>query len=210
MSFRKEKKFCLTNYDFQILRSTLIKKGMRTLYPERNIHSQYFDSRDLKMFWESEEGLVPRRKIRLRSYNGKREFNLETKISSVEGRFKTIASIDDKQCMQLLSNGMYDVNYGLLLPSLFVSYVREYFHYKNFRVTFDRRIHYKHLGSDAAKLPHRDDANVVEVKAPQSISDDELNTIFYYPSQRFSKYSRGIKTLYSASPGSSYFIRCAI
>ena len=51
--------------------------------------SIYFDNRTLDMFSDSEEGNLPRKKIRLRSYppNSNKK-NLEIKISSIEGRFK--------------------------------------------------------------------------------------------------------------------------
>ena len=55
MSFRKEKKFRLTLSDFQILKFSLFERGMNELYPERKVQSYYYDTKDLKMFEDSDE-----------------------------------------------------------------------------------------------------------------------------------------------------------
>ncbi len=45
------------------------------------IHSQYFDTRDFKMLFDSEEGLLPRNKIRVRWYDSDLDsLNLEKKF----------------------------------------------------------------------------------------------------------------------------------
>ena len=88
MSFRSETKFRLSYGDKYLLKSNLLSLGMKQLYPSRLINSQYFDTEKLQMFFDSEEGIVPRKKIRVRWYHEKHEKNLETKISSIEGRFK--------------------------------------------------------------------------------------------------------------------------
>ena len=68
MSFRKEKKFKLTKSDLSLLKVELLHKGMKFLHPKREINSCYFDTNNLKMFHDSEEGILPRKKIRLRWY----------------------------------------------------------------------------------------------------------------------------------------------
>ena len=50
MSFRKEKKFRLSQSDILLAKSTLIKSGMITLHPSRVITSQYFDTNVLECF----------------------------------------------------------------------------------------------------------------------------------------------------------------
>ena len=46
-------------------------KGLNaiTIYPTRLISSIYFDNKNYDSFIDSEEGLVPRKKVRLRTYN---------------------------------------------------------------------------------------------------------------------------------------------
>ena len=93
MSFRKEKKAALTHSDLIVLKEKLLSKGMKSLYPSRRINSLYFDTRGFRMFEESEEGLTPRKKIRIRWYNESSTYSLEKKISSIEGRFKETEKI---------------------------------------------------------------------------------------------------------------------
>ena len=88
MSFRKEKKFRLSTSDMLKLKNDLFKTGMTTLHKPRKVNSCYFDTQHLTLYHESEEGVLPRKKIRIRWYNNDRKFSKETKISSIEGRYK--------------------------------------------------------------------------------------------------------------------------
>ena len=50
------------------------------LYPSRTINSVYFDTNDLRLFFESEEGLLPRKKLRIRWYDTVENSTIETKL----------------------------------------------------------------------------------------------------------------------------------
>ena len=138
MSFRSETKFRLSYGDHYLLKSNLLSLGMKQLYPNRFINSQYFDTEKLQMFFDSEEGIVPRKKVRIRWYHEKQEKKLETKISSVEGRFK----IRKKYESDLNKQYVYDDLYGKIFPSIIVNYKREYYKFKDLRLTFDSSINY--------------------------------------------------------------------
>ena len=62
------KKFFLNSQNLDKLISWISSNNGSILYPERHISSLYFDSDNNRSFLESEEGIVPRKKIRLRSY----------------------------------------------------------------------------------------------------------------------------------------------
>ncbi len=100
MSFRKEQKYRLTKSDMRLIKGQLIGRGMDVLFPRRSIHSLYFDSRELSAFRESEEGVLPRKKIRVRWYNSDSRFSKETKVSSIEGRYKYSEALSrfDPEC----------------------------------------------------------------------------------------------------------------
>ena len=66
---------------------------MNELYPMRKVNSCYFDTNELQMFHDSDQGVLPRKKIRIRNYNDEKIFTEETKISSEEGRFKKTKKI---------------------------------------------------------------------------------------------------------------------
>ena len=69
MSFRKEKKYRLSISDMAQFQNGLLKLGMKELYPCRIIKSCYFDNDHLTFFQDSEEGVLPRKKVRIRWYN---------------------------------------------------------------------------------------------------------------------------------------------
>ena len=67
MSFRIEEKISINNFNVFEFKKWLFSKGAKTLYPQRIINSIYFDNK-LRMYSDSNEGIVPRKKIRIRSY----------------------------------------------------------------------------------------------------------------------------------------------
>ena len=190
MSFRKEVKFRLSKFDFEILKNNLCSQGMQTLYSKRKINSIYYDSELMNMFNDSEEGILPRKKIRIRWYELSLGAKIETKISSIEGRFKKSTPINYTS-FENFPKKIFDQDYGILKPSLLVSYNREYFKLHNMRLTFDNSIKYKNYRY-STYTKHIDEECVMEIKVPKYISDDYIQSIIPYTSARFSKYSRGI------------------
>lgn len=191
MSFRKEKKFRVSRSEACELRALLLSRGMEVLYRPRKIHSLYFDSLNFNMFTDSEEGVLPRRKVRVRWYNNSSEFTFETKISSIEGRFKSSRTLPTiTSDLQLRRKKFVDTQYGPLFPSLQVNYLRYYFRYKSMRITFDEGINYSDAKDDF-RFCYYDPEQVVEVKTPPTCHDDFIACYLPQSSARFSKYSRG-------------------
>ncbi len=191
MSFRKENKYRLTQSDQKLLKASLFSEGMSTLYPSRRVNSCYFDTSELSLFYASEEGILPRKKIRIRWYNTGDILAKEVKISSIEGRFKTIETYYDHNFLSGFNSVIKDQNYGILTPAILVGYQREYYSLKDLRITFDSRIIY----TDLRKLSRRvflDSEGVMEIKTASNISDDYIQQVISFPTSRFSKYSRGI------------------
>ena len=160
------------------------------------MNSLYFDNHDLEMYHHSEEGVSPRKKVRIRWYNDEDKFTFEKKISSIEGRFKTAESLENLNSLEgILTHKPFDNQYGLLLPSLKVSYERTYFSFNGVRITFDNDINYNNLRLNNM-LNHKDPERVIEIKAPTEISNDFIERLMPHPGARFSKYSRGILISY--------------
>jgi hypothetical protein len=192
MSFRKEKKYKLTVSDQNILKNKLIDKGMKILYPKRTVNSIYFDTNNLDFYLNSEEGVLPRKKIRLRWYDKdiKKIFK-EIKISSVEGRFKTSEPFLYNENIFKNNFQLLDNEFGILKPQMQITYSREYFFFNNLRITFDSNIQY----SDRSSLNNiitKDKETVMEIKVNFKTNDDYIEKIIGYPTSRFSKYSRSI------------------
>ncbi len=192
MSFRKEKKYRLTYSDQKILKKTLFYKGMKILYPKREINSVYFDTDNFDFYLNSEEGVLPRKKIRVRWYNQNRsKIFKETKISSIEGRFKINKPFLDQNILFENDYQIIDNEFGILKPKTMITYNREYFVLNNLRLTFDSDINYKNL-SALNNLNFQDNECVLEIKANYNTYDDYIEKIIGFPTTRFSKYSRSI------------------
>ena len=190
MSFRKEKKYKLTIFEFNSLKNLLIKKGMQKIYNKRFINSLYYDTKQRDMFYHSEEGVLPRKKIRIRWYNSEMNFKIEKKISSIDGRYKTTNNLPIDKIENFPKN-ISDQLYGLLTPSLRVSYEREYFYLSGMRITFDTSIKYQNYRYFSLNN-FNDPESVVEIKVSADTSDDFIESLRPYPTTRFSKYSRGL------------------
>ncbi len=64
MSFRKEEKLHIHESQLLNLLNWLYKNDGYKLYDTRTVSSTYFDNDNMQMFKDSEEGCVPRKKIR--------------------------------------------------------------------------------------------------------------------------------------------------
>ena len=190
MSFRKEKKYRLTFFEFDKFKSWMIKHGMKRLYKARLVNSLYYDTELLEMFYHSEEGVTPRKKIRIRWYDSEKQYNIENKVSSIEGRHKTSLN-SKKNVSESFPKTIIDQLYGLLTPSLLVSYEREYYSINGARLTFDKSIKYKNLRYSSIN-EFKDPERVIEIKVGIDISDDFIEKLMPYSTSRFSKYSRGL------------------
>ena len=193
MSFRKEKKFRTTNFDLNRLKQNLFFRGMQPLHPKRKISSVYFDNTRKQMFLDSEEGVLPRKKIRVRWYDDDKKFTQETKVSSIEGRYKKskflngIHSEEDTFRMKLI-----DFDYGIIKPVLKISYYRNYYQLQKLRITFDQKISFTNLANLGNKNLFFDPEGVIEIKASIDCGDDYIEDVLGNPTERFSKYCRGI------------------
>lgn len=192
MTFRVEQKIILGPVEAHKIYSYFCSKGMSPLFPRRQIYSLYFDNRTGASYLDSEEGCVPRKKIRVRNYGGNSYKLFEVKTSSCEGRYKTSVAINEAEYLKYLQGGVFDKSYGLCMPVLSVCYFRDYYSYKGIRITIDKEIEYGKFGTHHT---FRDTHCVLEFKAPAGISLDFLDGLVSTPLSRFSKYSRGYQNL---------------
>jgi len=199
MSFRLEDKIILHISDRLKIKNIIkINTGIK-LYPSRKISSIYFDNKYLDMFKDSEEGSLPRKKIRIRSYPEQKNntFNLETKITSVEGKFKKSEKITDSQQKNFLINGIFDSSYGLCKKIVQVSYDREYWLVKGARITIDHNVNYENPINQNNLVDN--ESLIIEIKSIKNIINVQnlLSNILPLQKQRFSKYCEGINKIYN-------------
>lgn len=200
MSFRIEEKLLIDPQRLGDLYSWITANSGHTLYGKRLVFSTYFDNTAMSMFHDSEEGSLPRKKIRIRSYGTTShvgvEKSLEIKVSSVEGRFKTSRGVDEIELADLLTAGYFDEEYGMCRPVSCVAYMREYFAIARVRLTVDQDIRYRPVDSE---FWFNEGAIAVEIKAPYGSHYDYLEQKFPFRRTRFSKYARSINAIKNMS-----------
>lgn len=195
MSFRVEEKLYIKDENLFNFKKFLNTKSAKSLYKPRVIESLYFDNNSFQIHNDSVEGLTPRKKIRVRNYpnNEDKKIYFEIKYSSVEGRYKTRKIIDQNEFLKKRSEGIFDNQYGLCLPKLYVNYTREYFLLNDVRISIDTNIAYRNFKTD---YQVRDDKIIAELKTSINKNADELGEEFPVPRIRFSKYCFGLEKLY--------------
>lgn len=197
MSFRIEEKISILKKNLILFKNYLINNKAEKLFEPRIINSIYFDNDNFQMFEDSEEGIVPRKKIRIRHYNHDGYSLLEKKISSGEGRFKTSNRISIKKDYYL-KYGLLDDTYGLCKPKVKVSYLRSYYKFNKFRITIDENISYQKFFYINNKFKKNlSEEVVVEVKSNNLSNYNDFEKNFPFTKVRFSKYSKAISSIYN-------------
>ena len=196
MSFRIEDKLYINENNVYDFKRYLENKLANKIYRPRIIESLYFDNQNFQIHNDSVEGVVPRKKIRIRKYPNNKDSStyFEIKNSSVEGRFKTRRIIDAQKLKELISKGIFDNQYGLCLPKLYVTYSREYLLLKDVRISIDTNIIYRSFDTN---FEVKDNRVIAELKTSIDKDLDELNKEFPIQRIRFSKYSFGAEKLYN-------------
>tara|TARA_B100000795_G_C22754078_1_gene420685 strand:- start:451 stop:1047 length:597 start_codon:yes stop_codon:yes gene_type:complete len=195
MSFRIEEKILIGNNQVIEFKKIYQKKYLKRLYKPRMIRSLYFENINNDIYNNSIEGTLPRKKIRVRSYpeDEKKEFYLEKKISSVEGRFKQKEKINNLNLEKIIKYGFNDNVYGCCKPLIYVEYNRHYYMLNKTRLTHDNNIRYYLFRSRIVKS---EENQIFEIKTNYEADIDELNSNFPMNRTRFSKYCNGFEKFF--------------
>tara|TARA_B100000575_G_scaffold292552_1_gene301276 strand:- start:938 stop:1564 length:627 start_codon:yes stop_codon:yes gene_type:complete len=197
MSFRFEEKILLHISDYHKIKDFIFSSGGKNLFKKRKISSLYFDNNQNNMYLDSEDGTLPRKKIRIRKYpnNTNDDLFFETKISSVEGRFKIVKKINRKQSQDYVKKGYFDVVYGFCFPKIEISYFREYFSFLNQRITLDNLITYRCFKSNRVLIDK--EILILEIKSKNAISIEKFKNAIPLQRLRISKYCHGVNILFN-------------
>ena len=210
-TYRYERKFILPkNYSVDSIESVLIKSrfSFTKQYEDRYVNSIYFDNKNLDSVKENLDGVVSKKKIRLRWYgshnliqnprlevklkmgylNTKKIFELKNfKIKFSENNLNNIHSI-------LLKKYNFLNNYKIVTST---HYIRKYFIsiINNIRATIDTDIFYKKLRQlNNFNLNNKDSRPILELKY-KTADDDYVRTNLKNLTLRFSKNSKYINSL---------------
>ena len=162
------------------------------IYNDRYIKSIYFDNKHFSSYHDSTEGVVPRKKIRIRSYDNKNDKILEKKITSQEGRFKISHNVKTKDNFYAK---IYDNFYGYCYPVSKIVYTRRYFYNDKIRITIDQNIQYFKISNlKIMNFNYKEPDCVMEFKSDVS-EENNLENLSNYQFARFSKYCKSITSL---------------
>jgi len=207
MSTRLETKWAASASSLPRIANLLLSEGYYVLYPARRIFSVYYDGDRVPEYWRGEEGVVPRKKHRIRWYHsldGYREkSSYEVKITAVDGRRKFSARVDEnaKGRHPEIVTMLRLIESREISPLSLVNYVRRYFgHESGRRFTVDHDITYRRVLKFDSRMLNagsaaRDEDLALELKAPYEIPDLNFSETVPMTRVRFSKYSRSIERL---------------
>lgn len=146
-SERFERKIPLKKGQSIYLRNNLIKKGFSNLYENRIITSIYFDTEDYLFARQNINGENLRVKPRVRYYNS--DYNnsvLEFKLKKNYNSYKKVIN-NSNMVNQSNLNFFEELSCKLLglklFPSSIVTYRRQYYMFKDIRLTLDDNIYVK-------------------------------------------------------------------
>ena len=199
---RNEIKFKLNNYNLIIFKN---KTKLFSAFPQRKIFSIYFDTFDFKDFIDSEEGTVPRKKIRLRYYNSTINF-LKDKIT-LDGTLeikKTFDSYREKKTIKINKSLKDSVDFTRNFlnkkryPNCAISYDRNYFKsIDGTRITIDKNIKYYRIDSNLNFHSYGIETdNIIEMKLEDINRISSLDNDFLSAYRvRFSKYCQAVRKI---------------
>ena len=191
---RQEYKFLINRTYFEKIKSKLI---LIKKYNKRIVNSYYYDTVNLDDFIDSEEGTVPRKKIRFRWYGNKKvkQGNFEIKETFDLKRKKTKLKINnfDTDISNILDK--YKKNYQ---PILKISYDREYYYSNLLRldITYDTNISYERINKNYMKMSKfKETSNILEIKTAVSYDPNFFLSILGNKIVKNSKYCVAINKL---------------
>ena len=193
IEYRKELKLSFSNLeleDFKIFYSSELKR----LFKTREITSWYFDTNSFKLYHDSHNVDVDKFKFRYRSYSNDNSLYKEIKENTQLGKYKRI----EKTLFKDISEIKHATHKGLMLfPCLKIAYTRDYYEYKNVRITIDNNIIFENTKNRSKHLSRFIlDKNIVEFKI-LNIKDTEIEKHIPLNTISFSKYAFGVNKIYN-------------
>jgi hypothetical protein len=186
--------------------------GFRSVYAVRQVNNIYFDTPSFNAYKDNVLGLAEREKYRVRWY-GKDLLNienavLELKIKKQELGNKFSFEIGDFPFLDINSlikkvNDFCPENLGLLRPTLFNCYQREYWETsgRSFRLTLDNNMQFAPLIPEpfvGRQVLNENNVSILELKYEEELDKqaDRITQKIPYRRTKNSKYVSGIELCY--------------
>jgi len=196
---RYERKYPFTKFHHNKILHNLFNAGFIRHHDSRLISSIYFDT-DNKLFLVSNlDGNSNRIKVRLRSYNNSKQFNLEFKLKSNGiGYKKVINNFMTKNInFEEINNEILTQTGYCVKPVSNVSYFREYFVHPHFniRASVDSSLLFENREIDHNQFSTK--YSVLEFKYPLNVDVIFKKIIHtnFFDIFRFTKFSKYIESI---------------
>ena len=214
-NLRNEKKF-ISFESIETIEKLFTFMGCKEVFNSRKINTLYFDTYFHKNFFEAEDGIVWRNKIRMRWYgnifNTTIHPNIENKIKYNSHNFKIIKKLKSfetkhnfnlskfKKYIEKEKNNNNEINFYLnnLYPNLLVSYLRKYLTLDNIRITLDTDLKFMNLAKIEAfskkNFLNINKKKIIELKFNDKnyLQASKLTNVLNNRLNKFSKYQVGI------------------
>ena len=158
--------------------------GFQYIFPSRQITSIYYENINFDIYKDSLEGVVPRKKIRIREKFD--NLYLEEKIKLPDGKYKTSKKIND------IPNVIHDKSYGIVKKICKITYSRSYLSNGKIRLTLDSDLKFENLIN--RYVFNMNNNIILEYKILDDFSSSEnyINSHKELNSFKFSKYEQAI------------------
>jgi len=192
---RVEIKYDITDYPTSLI---INKLSLKEIFRERAINSLYYDTLDFEYYRLSHEGIVPRKKVRIRYYK-KKELFLEIKKQDFLSKFKILEKLKDYRDINKSLNklGIFEK----LIPVIQVSYNRRYFQSNFGRITIDSDISFNKFNCDSSIYFSRQRKSIQKILEIKNQNLGEFGLMSFsklnLKNIRNSKYCIGIEEIFS-------------
>lgn len=158
--------------------------GFKYIFPSRKISSIYYENINFDMYRDSIEGVVPRKKIRIREKFG--NLYLEEKIQIRDGKYKISKKINN------YPDVIHDQSYGIIKKICKISYNRSYLGNGKIRLTLDSDLKFENLIN--RNVSNMNNNIILEYKILNdfSLSENYISSHKELNSFKFSKYDLAI------------------
>jgi len=214
MALRFERKYRIESVASHLIRQgiKLHPAGFRPIYSGRQINNIYFDTPAFNTYRDNVLGLAERKKFRVRWY-GSDLLNIESAVLEIKIKQNELGqklsypigsfSFLDINSLIEKVNGFCPENLGLLRPTLFNAYDREYWQTPNqkFRLTLDSNLKFAPLIPEpfvGRQVLKEQNINILELKYAEEMDSivDMISQNIPYRRTKNSKYVSGIDMCY--------------
>jgi hypothetical protein len=170
------------------LLKNLFDLNFKYLHPERVISSIYYDNNRFQIYQDSAEGIVPRKKIRIRESFG--ELHLEHKFKNQNGKYKKHQKVNN------IPNKIIDNIYGVTFPVCKIEYKRLYLTNNKIRITVDSNLKYQNYKNSISNYNVSFFITEFKMHNDLEISKNFIDSKINFSTIKFSKYDDAIKKLH--------------